>query len=592
MKATSNVDKALPVMVSQLEKDVCEPTQLDSSNRNTPNATTTTIGTTATATTTTIGTTGSTTHHPSFGNHPRALSKPSGLSLRARLPFYNGPLTVGVVDIETAPETQPTPTRPGMPVRHGLLARIYYPANITATSSGDQKAVPSSQRGLSKRTQPLWLPPNAPYAAGLADFLKLSWVVSRGVVQPVLNPIVMPAVWQAELAPATMPTDKPSGHGDDSNRIHSDHPTSNKLDLPTRLPVVVLSHGLAGMRTTYSTICGSLAAKGFIVIAPEHSDGSASATSRHVPDPDNKAEGPLSYTHILTIPYLRPEESHLGPDETMDAYLLRLRNLQVEIRADEVMDCIQLLQQIDSGAFNPDTNIIGDTGGPCVTPLADFKTVISSLKGRMDFTQMVMAGHSFGGATAITALSRPANPFKCGLFLDPWMFPVKNPNVIVPFLNIQSETFNWRENLDAMRALMGLDPITPVESPPSPDHNGSSGSTDPLLSSRPRIVHTPCSNVHSQSRFGYLRDTIHTNASDFAGLFPTLSRWIGQSGKADPLRVYRINDEWLTEFARTYLTTTALRLPQFEEFAVCCEYEDDLVVMGDRAWKDLYGRLK
>ncbi|KAJ1342341.1 hypothetical protein BSLG_003100 [Batrachochytrium salamandrivorans] len=482
MKATSNVDKALPVMVSQLEKD------------------------------------------------------PSGLSLRARLPFYNGPLTVGVVDIETAPETQPTPTRPGMPVRHGLLARIYYPANITATSSGDQKAVPSSQRGLSKRTQPLWLPPNAPYAAGLADFLKLSSTDAS-----------------ARCCSITW-------FGRDAHHLF------HHLRLTCR--------------------------QGFIVIAPEHSDGSASATSRHVPDPDNKAEGPLSYTHILTIPYLRPEESHLSPDETMDAYLLRLRNLQVEIRADEVMDCIQLLQQIDSGAFNPDTNIIGDTGGPCVTPLADFKTVISSLKGRMDFTQMVMAGHSFGGATAITALSRPANPFKCGLFLDPWMFPVKNPNVIVPFLNIQSETFNWRENLDAMRALMGLDPITPVESPPSPDHNGSSGSTDPLLSSRPRIVHTPCSNVHSQSRFGYLRDTIHTNASDFAGLFPTLSRWIGQSGKADPLRVYRINDEWLTEFARTYLTTTALRLPQFEEFAVCCEYEDDLVVMGDRAWKDLYGRLK
>lgn len=37
-----------------------------------------------------------------------------------------------------------------------------------------------------------------------------------------------------------------------------------------QLPVIVFSHGLAGIRTTYSTICTDLASHGFIVAAIEH----------------------------------------------------------------------------------------------------------------------------------------------------------------------------------------------------------------------------------------------------------------------------------------------------------------------------------
>lgn len=46
--------------------------------------------------------------------------------------------------------------------------------------------------------------------------------------------------------------------------------------LPTRLPVVIFSHGLGGNRAVYSIICSELASHGYVVFALEHADGTAS----------------------------------------------------------------------------------------------------------------------------------------------------------------------------------------------------------------------------------------------------------------------------------------------------------------------------
>lgn len=43
-----------------------------------------------------------------------------------------------------------------------------------------------------------------------------------------------------------------------------------------RFPIMVFSHGLGGMRTTYSYICADIASHGWVVAAVEHRDGSAS----------------------------------------------------------------------------------------------------------------------------------------------------------------------------------------------------------------------------------------------------------------------------------------------------------------------------
>ena len=42
------------------------------------------------------------------------------------------------------------------------------------------------------------------------------------------------------------------------------------MERQKEFPLVVFSHGLGGMRTTYSTICTDLASHGYVVAALEH----------------------------------------------------------------------------------------------------------------------------------------------------------------------------------------------------------------------------------------------------------------------------------------------------------------------------------
>ena len=50
------------------------------------------------------------------------------------------------------------------------------------------------------------------------------------------------------------------------------------IDCDEHFPVIILSHGIGGNRTTYSTYCCQLASHGYLVAAVEHRDGSASMT--------------------------------------------------------------------------------------------------------------------------------------------------------------------------------------------------------------------------------------------------------------------------------------------------------------------------
>lgn len=51
-----------------------------------------------------------------------------------------------------------------------------------------------------------------------------------------------------------------------------------------RLPMVVFTHGMAGMSQSYSHYLGSIASHGYVVAAVEHRDGSGPGTIVHYPD--------------------------------------------------------------------------------------------------------------------------------------------------------------------------------------------------------------------------------------------------------------------------------------------------------------------
>jgi platelet-activating factor acetylhydrolase len=119
-------------------------------------------------------------------------------------------------------------------------------------------------------------------------------------------------------------------------------------------PVIIFSHGLGGNRLIYSCICSDLASHGFVVAAIEHRDGSASL-AKGIDDEW------IQYDNV--------------PPEVWG-----FRHHQLRHRVSEVELCLASLDEI---ARNGHT-----TKGP-------------QFKGRLNMNSLVMAGHSFGGATTV-----------------------------------------------------------------------------------------------------------------------------------------------------------------------------------------------
>jgi len=85
-------------------------------------------------------------------------------------------------------------------------------------------------------------------------------------------------------------------------------------------------------------------------------------------------------------------------------------------------------------------------------------------KGRLDLSRLSVGGHSFGGGTAVGATADPRSTFKACLALDSWMFPLGNDifsrKRTTPVLYLNSEIFQWEENLVAMRKWVRQGPQT------------------------------------------------------------------------------------------------------------------------------------
>ncbi|XP_007934487.1 platelet-activating factor acetylhydrolase [Orycteropus afer afer] len=101
-----------------------------------------------------------------------------------------------------------------------------------------------------------------------------------------------------------------------------------------KYPLIVFSHGLGAFRTIYSAIGNDLASHGFIVAAVEHRDGSASATY-YFKDQSDAMKGDKSWLYFKTLK--RDEEE------------ARLRNEQVQQRAKECSQALNLILDIDHG---------------------------------------------------------------------------------------------------------------------------------------------------------------------------------------------------------------------------------------------------
>ncbi|ERE89293.1 platelet-activating factor acetylhydrolase-like protein [Cricetulus griseus] len=190
-----------------------------------------------------------------------------------------------------------------------------------------------------------------------------------------------------------------------------------------KYPLVIFSHGLGAFRTIYSAIGIGLASYGFIVATVEHRDGSASATYYF----EDQVAAKVENRTWLYLKMLKQEEEE------------KVRKQQVQQRAKE---CSQALSAIlDIGHGSPKENILGSYFD------------VKQLEGAIDEDKIAVFGHSFGGATVIQALSEDQR-FKCGVSLDPWMYPVSEElysKIPQPLFFINSAQFQSPKDIMKMK---------------------------------------------------------------------------------------------------------------------------------------------
>ncbi|XP_054618268.1 platelet-activating factor acetylhydrolase isoform X2 [Dunckerocampus dactyliophorus] len=261
---------------------------------------------------------------------------------------------------------------------------------------------------MDKAEMPDWIP-SREYFNGLADFMKINRTFSERIFNFLFGSFKIPAYWDAPFS------------------------------CSEKCPVVIFSHGLGAFRTLYSAICTELASQGFIVASVEHRDLSASATYHFREKSESKNSTKESASDNLVREWIYYRTLRQGEQE------FPIRNQQVIQRADECVRALDRLADINSGL--PVKNVLQTH--------FDWTT----LQNSMDVCKVAVMGHSFGGATAIEALAKDTK-FKCAVALDAWMLPLRDdtfPQIKQPIFFINSEKFQWAENIKCIQKLDSCD---------------------------------------------------------------------------------------------------------------------------------------
>jgi platelet-activating factor acetylhydrolase len=365
-------------------------------------------------------------------------------------------LQVAVADLEPA-------------VENGTIVRLYYPCGAAAIDDARGRVA----------TEAAWLP-SWRYAQGYGEYAKVPAVLAVPVFMLVAGWQRMPcAVNRPLVCEANNPTYKSERRTSTEQLAH--------------FPVMIFSHGLAGMRTTYSALCIDFASAGYVVAAVEHRDGSACCTFR---------EG-IKVPHRGTTP----------ESEAADGSLT-FRRSQLSQRATEIEAARGVL--VDLHAGKPPR---------CLGPRDRNRLAhAESFAGRLDLGAVVLAGHSFGAATALTtAMKSEPGRYVAVLAFDAWLYAISPDDIdarrdaLPPTLFINNEKFQWRSNLDKMSRFF-----------PPGDPSVDRGESAP---SKPR----------SAAAIATLRGAGHMSQSDFPLLMRRLLKIAGVRSDVCALRLLDLN---------------------------------------------------
>lgn len=325
----------------------------------------------------------------------------------------------------------------------GILVRLFYPAADQSRDIRDQYLL-----------WPNWLP-HENYRKGYADVGQLSSPTAIKVINWLVGSAFIPCVMNA----------KPLRDG-------------------SKLPLIILSHGVGGCRTVSSGICLEMASNGYLVAAIEHRDESACTTFyasevriplyRSNPDlalPTVDGVGSDVQTHPKVIHTIAEEEEGeeyavqlRGPNnrnrngksfipktqtewipfqvlhESSDGYEEK-RKAQLKHRVQECITTMDMMEQLNRG--EDVSNVLDGLLNP-----HEFEDLV-------DTDRAVLMGHSMGGATCLAAADADLR-FQAVVCLDAWMFPIDGEtlNLRQPIVFINSDKFQSKANLRKMSELI------------------------------------------------------------------------------------------------------------------------------------------
>ncbi|EIW74323.1 hypothetical protein CONPUDRAFT_140472 [Coniophora puteana RWD-64-598 SS2] len=320
------------------------------------------------------------------------------------LPKYSGPYPVGVRDVELSipTETFGDFRHKSMPnVSAGLsidtvLFSLFYPAEI------DPKT---------KNKNVVWFPRLAQTVDG---FIRMANRMPNCVYRTVAYPAAAAAIWGT-----TFPG-------------MQDAPLKNPPEEGQKWPIIIFSHGVGCSRLMYSSFCGEMASRGYIVAAVEHRDGtgpSCRVTNEHGDTKD--------------LPWVQWSDLEWSETAQQPMNDTTLRHVQLEVRKAEVHHVLEAFRKISRGVrVRENTAGARQEGkrraGAGAGTGADYDW---SRWTAIDVEKPIVAGHSFGGTLAIAAgddnrfnwthvvAFDPAVQRLPGL--DPWHGKIKAPLLVI-----------------------------------------------------------------------------------------------------------------------------------------------------------------
>lgn len=181
-----------------------------------------------------------------------------------------------------------------------------------------------------------------------------------------------------------------------------------------KYPLVIISHGWTGFRNLHTDVAELLASEGYMVIAIDHTYGSAVTVFNN---------GEVEYLNNSALP-----EREITPN------FLEYANTLVNTYAGDIKITLDTLEKFNLGEKNV------------------------MFKDRLDLTTIGLLGHSTGGGASVTTALHDKR-IKAMLGLDAWVEPIKEEDIKiglnVPALFLRSE--QWEKGLNNKNLLLLLD---------------------------------------------------------------------------------------------------------------------------------------